>query len=142
MTALADDDTDILHILNDPEMRFWRLVHDLRDLGDRHHRLTGKLERITAQLADPARGTPQERDTATVRAGKWKKALERLDDEAHTIRLVLVMSWDKMPLERRIDLLMTPGWPDDDAITSAPQLANALWAMAKAGQPIPGAAPF
>jgi hypothetical protein len=139
MTALADDDTDILHILNDPEMRFWRLVHDLRDLGDRHHRLTGKLERITAQLADPARGTPQERDTATVRAGKWKKALGRLDDEAHSIRLSLARAWWTLPPAEKARLKAMPDWP---AETVAPKLAAAMWELLKRGDTPSWLCPF
>lgn len=128
-----------LAAFNDPIHRFWAAIVDLRDLGAEHHALTARLAVLEGQLADAARGTPEQRERAQERRERWKGHLDHLEADAHSGRLLLASLWHRLPTAERRAIRARFGV---EASMPAPMLAAWAWSRAKAGEAMPGLAPW
>ena len=126
---------------NSVERRWWQALHDLRDHGAEHHALTARLATLEAQLRDPAltQKYPLEAQNATRRRDAWKKRLEFIEADAHSGRLLAASLWHRLPAAEKQRVRERFGM---EAAMPAPVMAAWVWQRAKAGQEIPGLAPF
>lgn len=128
-----------LALRSDSVHLFWAAITDLRDLGAEHAALSERLARLEGQLADDTRGTPEQRCAAQERREAWRRRLASFEAEAHLSRLGIVSLWHRLPPTAKAEVRDRFGL---EATTPAPVMAAGVWQRAKAGEAIPGLAPW
>lgn len=136
-TAPRTDDRNPAAPQWDAESSLWSLLCDLWGLATERRRLRDRLDRLNAQLDDPALAGHPKHAAAAMRGVLWRMAVVALDEQAqHKLPMVARM-WDRLPQRRKAELRQHPEW---GGALHGKAAAAAAWEYAKreAGVPVVG----